>query len=79
MSAAQHGDRPEKLIQMSNQISVFFRPYPHEAAVAAIGEHIAQFWDRRMREAILAYRAGGGEGLEPRVIEALDWMRRTGK
>ncbi len=74
-----HSARAEKLIHMSNQISTFFRSYPHEKAVTGIAEHIHQFWDRRMREAILAHRAGGGEGLEPIVIEALDRMSGAGK
>jgi len=68
---------PERLIHMSNQIWSFFRSYPHDKAVAGIAEHIGQFWDRRMRESILAHRAGGGEGLEPAVIEALDHMAKA--
>jgi formate dehydrogenase subunit delta len=39
-----------RLARMANQIGDFFKAYPEQQAVAAIADHIDQFWSRRMRE-----------------------------
>lgn len=44
------GDHLAKLAAMANQIGDFFKSYPDEEAVAAIADHINQFWTKRMRE-----------------------------
>jgi formate dehydrogenase subunit delta len=44
------GESLAKLASMANQISDFFKSYPDEEAVAAIADHINQFWTKRMRE-----------------------------
>lgn len=66
-----HNDGAQKLVSMANQIGGFFRPYSKEQAVSGIAEHIAKFWDHKMRATILAHLDQGGEGLEPAVQEAL--------
>jgi formate dehydrogenase subunit delta len=61
----------EKLVRMANQIGQFFR---HEGAVAApesIRKHLVDFWDPRMKTAIIAHLEAGGAGLEPFVREAI--------
>ena len=54
----------EKLVRMANQIEAFFRSEPNpDDAVAGIESHLRRFWDPRMRSAIVAHCAQGGEGL----------------
>lgn len=65
----------ERMVHMANQIAAFFRSYPHETAVEGIAGHIRQFWERRMREKLLAHVDTGGEGLDPLVVEAVRRMR----
>ncbi len=79
MSAMTGSDIPHRLISMSNQISGFFKPYPADQAVAGIADHIAKFWDHKMRATILAHLDQGGAGLEPQVIEALTKIKQAKK
>ncbi len=43
---------PDKLVYMANQIGKFFVSQGPDKAAAGIAEHIAKFWDPRMRAAI---------------------------
>lgn len=61
---------PDKLAYMANQIGKFFAHQPHDKAVAAIANHLQQFWDPRMRSTILAQR--DAMPLDPLVREAVD-------
>jgi formate dehydrogenase subunit delta len=66
-----------KLVRMANQIGAFFGhqgegPAADEKAVAAIAQHLLDFWDPRMREGILAHLAAGGAGLDPLVKRAVE-------
>jgi formate dehydrogenase subunit delta len=61
----------EKLIYMANQIGAFFQAQGEAAAVAGIADHLAKFWDPRMRDAIYAHVDAGGEGLKPLVLQAV--------
>ncbi len=68
---------PDKLVRMANQIGTFFAHQGHgpdadETAVAAIAKHLDDFWDPRMRSAIVAHGATGGEGLDPLVKKAVE-------
>ncbi|HEV7257131.1 MAG TPA: formate dehydrogenase subunit delta [Bosea sp. (in: a-proteobacteria)] len=49
------GEKHAKLARMANQIGDYFKAYPEQQAVAAIADHINQFWSKRMRE---DFRAG---------------------
>ncbi|MDR3375939.1 MAG: formate dehydrogenase subunit delta [Ancalomicrobiaceae bacterium] len=60
---------------MANQIGAFFDSQPEAQRVAGIAEHIARFWDRRMRRQIYAVLDAGGAGLKPDVAEALRGLR----
>lgn len=62
---------PDKLIYMANQIGAFFAMLPHDKAVAKVADHIAKFWDPRMRAKIFEHLAEGGAGLNPSVKEAI--------
>jgi formate dehydrogenase subunit delta len=63
---------PDKLVYMANQIGKFFTSQGPDKAVAGIAQHIARFWDPRMRAAIFAHLDAGGAGLDPVVLEAID-------
>jgi formate dehydrogenase subunit delta len=68
---------PDKLVRMANQIGTFFAhqgqgPDAEERAVAAIAKHLDDFWDPRMRSAIVAHVATGGEGLDAPVKRAVE-------
>ena len=44
----------DKLIDMANQITSFFRSYPDDEARAGIRDHLESFWTLHMRQAILS-------------------------
>jgi formate dehydrogenase subunit delta len=67
----------DKLVYMANQIGKFFASQGHDKAVAGVAEHLAKFWDPRMRAAIIAHLDAGGVGLDPLVYEAVDRLRAT--
>lgn len=62
---------PEKLARMANQIAAFFRSQDPESAPAMVADHLAKFWEPRMRNAIVAHGQSGGEGLDPVVLQAI--------
>ncbi len=64
-----------KLIYMANQIGAFFRAQKPELAVPGIADHLAKFWEPRMREKILIHLDQGGEGLTPLVKQALHHLK----
>lgn len=54
----------ENLIRMANNIGDFFAAEPdRQVAIAGITNHIRQFWELRMREAIIEHYQAGGHGL----------------
>lgn len=61
----QQRDAAAALVKMANDIADYFRSEPQrELAVEGIANHIARYWEPRMRKKILAYQAEhGGEGL----------------
>ena len=66
----------ERLVHMANQIALFFASQKHEAAVAGCADHIAKFWDPRMRAHIRAHVADGGAGLLPLAKEAVAALKK---
>ena len=58
------------MIRMANQIASFFNGSGPDVAVKDAAEHINKFWDPRMRQALLAHLAKGGEGLDPTIVKA---------
>lgn len=63
-------DPAEKIVRMANQIAGFFKSSGESHAVAGTQNHIAQFWDPRMRAQLQAHLAAGGAGLDPIAIQA---------
>lgn len=66
---------PEKLVYMANQIGKFFSHRPESQAVADTADHLRKFWEPRMRKAIFDYVDGGGDGLQPSVLKAVQSLR----
>jgi formate dehydrogenase subunit delta len=62
---------PDKLAYMANQIGKFYISQGHGQAVTGVAEHLAKFWDPRMRDTILSYWEAGGTKLDPCVHEAV--------
>lgn len=63
----------EYLVKMANQIGAFFHGESgSEAAPADIARHIQRFWDKRMKAAIIAHLAAGGDGLSPEARRAVE-------
>ena len=66
---------PKNLVYMANQIGKFFANQPEPMAVDSIADHLKKFWDPRMRKAILEHLAAGGEGLDPRTLQAVGTLK----
>ena len=66
---------PDRLVYMANQIGKFFEVQRADEVVPGIADHIKKFWDPRMRKAIFAYIDEGGDGLDPRVREAILYLK----
>ncbi|ASM76086.1 formate dehydrogenase subunit delta [Vitreoscilla filiformis] len=60
------------LTHMANRIGQFYEAQPDRAeALVGIAQHIEKFWEPRMRRALAAHLAAGGEGVHLWVREAL--------
>ncbi len=66
---------PDKMIRMANQIAAFHASQRGPAAEAVAG-HINDFWEPRMRSALLSHIAAGGAGLRPEVVAAGTLIRQ---
>ena len=66
----------DRLIHSANQIGGFFATQKHDQAVAGTSNHIAKFWDPRMRQMIFAHLKTGGEGLTPLAREAIEVLAK---
>ncbi len=65
----------EKLVHKANQIARFFAGQPHADATAATADHLAKFWEPRMRAQAFALLDAGGAGLDPAARAALERLR----
>lgn len=64
--------QPADLIRMSTQIARFFEPFPTDAAVRGVRDHLEHFWDPAMRKELLAIDP---EALHPLVVAAVAELR----
>lgn len=76
-SKGKHGMSPDKLVYMANQIGKFFTSQPGDQAAAGIANHMAKFWEPRMRQAIQTHVAQGGAGLDPDVLKAVESLPKV--
>ena len=66
-----------KLVVMANRIAGFFAAQPGDAAEAT-ARHMAETWEPRLRAALAAHHAAGGEGLDPVARAAAGRLAREG-
>ncbi len=60
----------EPEVRLVNDIARQFAHLDHEAALAAINDHLDRFWDPRMRARLRGHAAAGGQGLHPLALDA---------
>ena len=62
----------ERLVAMANDIAAFFDAEPDKKiAVEGVRFHMSRFWEKRMRQAIIAHVEAGGAGLAPTACAAV--------
>lgn len=66
----------DKYIRMANQIAANLTAQGPAEAHLATAAHIEKFWDPRMRAAIDAHVAKGGEGLSNIALAALKTLSK---
>ena len=64
----------DRLVYLANQIARNFEAIGHDAAARATADHIAHFWDPRMKAAI----AGDEAGLSDTAARAFAILRQSG-
>ena len=73
-------DAAATLVRLANRIGEFFAAFPErEEALDGIAQHLAKFWEPRMRRTLYAHLDGAaqGGGLAPLVREAV--LTRRGR
>lgn len=65
----------EKLVYMANQIARNFEAQGPEAATRATADHIASFWEPRMKAQIFAHLDAGADDLAPAARAAIGALR----
>ena len=66
----------ERLVTMANQIGDFFEPYASERRIEGVRNHLRNYWDPRMRQALYdLIDTTGGADLRPHVLEAAAIVR----
>ena len=67
-----------RLVYMANQIARNLEGTGHDDAARAVADHIASFWDPRMRAQIFALQASGNAGLNRVADAAITLLRERG-
>ena len=68
----------ERLVYMVNQIARNFEALGHDTAAKATADHIASFWDPRMKAQIFAYLEDGGPALSATGRVAIEHLHDKG-
>ena len=63
----------DPLIKMANQIGAFFEGEAGiEGGARLVATHMSRYWEKRMRQEIIAYyQRDGGEGLDEVALKAV--------
>jgi formate dehydrogenase subunit delta len=51
-----------RLVHKVNQIALFFEPYPREAAIEGVVDHLKKFWTPTMRQQLVEFAATEQDG-----------------
>ncbi|HEU4593311.1 MAG TPA: formate dehydrogenase subunit delta [Steroidobacteraceae bacterium] len=62
----------ERLVAMANDIAAFFDAESGPAASEGVRNHIARFWEARMKREIIEHLRKGGAGLAPTARAAIE-------
>lgn len=65
----------EKLVYMANQIARNIAPSGTGETAEAVADHIAHFWDPRMKQMIFAHIDAGCADLSPTALAGLKLLR----
>lgn len=68
----------DRLIYMANQIARNFMTMGEEKAAQAVADHIAKFWEPRMRAQIFALHEKGVASFVPAAARAITLLRAAG-
>lgn len=68
----------DRLVYMANQIARNLATLGGDKAAAAVADHIARFWDPRMRAQLFALHAKGAAALIPIADRAITLLRQAG-
>jgi len=68
-----HHDRTE--IRLINKIAVHFGYLPAEQAAEAVADHVAKFWNPRMKRRLFELVAADPQGVEPTAAAATTLLR----
>jgi len=64
-------------VRLVNEVAEQFGHKPLEVAAAAVAVHLRDFWEPRMKKALLEHVAAGGEGLDPVALRAAQLLGRA--
>ncbi|WP_205648436.1 formate dehydrogenase subunit delta [Acuticoccus kandeliae] len=67
-----------RAVMMANQIAQNISAHDAAEAARATADHIAKFWDPRMRQLIFDHLAEGGADLVPAARRAVEILRDDG-
>jgi len=68
----------DRLVYMANQIARNLEAPGEDKAATAVADHIARFWDPRMRAQIFALQEEGNAGLSAIANRAIIILRQAG-
>lgn len=69
----------DRLVYMANQIATFFEAQPGGLAAKQTADHLKNFWEPRMRRAIIAHLDAGGDGLSSVASAAVELLRTASR
>jgi formate dehydrogenase subunit delta len=63
-------------VRLANEIAIQFAHLDFTDGVTRVAKHMHDFWDPRMRRALLAYKDSGGTDLDPLAAAAIEQLRQ---
>jgi formate dehydrogenase subunit delta len=63
-------------VRLANEIAIQFAHLDPTDGAARVAKHMHDFWDPRMRKALLAYKDEGGTDLDPVAAKAIEQLRQ---